>query len=295
MRRKSGIDRVDAALLIGFVPILLAAAYLWGYRDRSPERNVADTAAPADRAKPGPATADRGQLRGKTKAERRKNVGLLNYPVRTDGKVEFFRLSVHARRGCTGGDLDAIGLDWKYSRHRRLLLSLEGLDKAASFKPIALSVSPQQLLNGYEAEIEVPQGQGSRQLGVFLCRDADQRGSCADKPLTDINKMILEHMQLGHAMETRDAPDRTYFFQYLLDEGDGSFSVFDQDLPSGDSFAKLKNYLQDDGSESRSDAVTGVDAAQHRMNDVQSLQLLAGPSALAIELPVMDPRSCPHH
>lgn len=226
-----------------------------------------------------------GSLVSSDREGRRKEIGLRNIPLRSDGTDSVLRVKTRIKQWCGAGDLNAIALDLKNSDDKTMLMSLEPLD--GSKGGFVKKLSPYDVFKPFETEFKVPKGEKPKQMGFFICKDSDGTGKCSNKPSTDVNKVFMELTKKGPRASYR-APDRVYVFQYVLFEGNGSASVFDNAEPPKTSFQKLGKYVETLGGKP-GDA---VDTAMDRTHSIKTLAVDSAASGIEIDLPVMDTNLC---
>lgn len=236
-----------------------------------------------------------GKLHGKTIEEKRADVGLINTPLSTSDTHHQLRVITRPKPWCFGGDLDAIKLDLMNSKDKKLLLSIEPLRKEDGLAPVTRAVTPGEVTKGFERSFSIPFVEKPVQMGMYLCKDSGNTGSCGGKPATDVNRVFTEYAQKGMNNPEYRAPDRVYFFQYMLFEGDGSVSTFRNHDVVTPQFEKLSQYVGELPGGGKADEIQpAIDRARDLSQDIRSVELGTAQSALEIELPVLDKESCRH-
>lgn len=226
------------------------------------------------------------QLLATDREGRRKEIGLRNIKLASTGDKEILRVKTRVKKWCGGGDLNAIALDLKNSDDKTILMSVEPLD--GSEGGFVKKLQPWDLFRSFETEFQVPRSSGKpTQMGFFICKDSKGSGKCSNKPSTDVNKVFFEHTRRGRNAKYQ-ADDHVYAFQYLLFEGNGSLSVFDNAEPAKHSFTKLGKYVETIGGKP-GDA---VETAMDRTLAIRTLAPDSAASGIELSLPVMDPEIC---
>lgn len=148
------------------------------------------------------------------------------YAPKTKGESLSLHVSTAKKLSCNFGDFDAISGAIKRSDDKTLLLSLESLSVEDGVAPITIKISEAQFAKGFTGSLKIPANFGPRQLGLFLCKDSDNVGRCAVKPVADINQVLRENFEQSSQTLPAQAADRIYFFQYVYVDTDGAVNIF---------------------------------------------------------------------
>lgn len=148
------------------------------------------------------------------------------YAPKAQGEKVTMRFVMEKQMSCNFGDYDAIAGNLNRSDEKNLLLSLESLSVEDGFKPINVRISQTEFNKGFAGKLEVPANLGPRQLGLFLCKDSDNIGRCAVKPVADINQVLRENLTQAAETLPAQAPDRIYYFQYVYVDAEGGLNIF---------------------------------------------------------------------
>ena len=144
---------------------------------------------------------------------------LQEYGAKTDVEgLKTIAFNIRAMSRCIFGDLEAIALDFYHSKvESKMLLSLEPLLVDQQNYPRRVkdvSKVPGLLAGGHREEFGIPEPGKPLVLGVFLCMDSNNTGSCLQKEVRPINTVIADY-RVG---QKREGPprDKIYFFKFLI-------------------------------------------------------------------------------
>lgn len=149
-----------------------------------------------------------------------------HYAPKAKGESLSLRVTTVKKLSCNFGDFDAISGAVKRSEDKSLLLSLESLSVEDGVAPITVKISEAQFAKGFTGSLKIPANLGPRQLGLFLCKDSDNVGRCAVKPVADINQVLRENLVQSAETLPAEAADRIYYFQYVYVDADGGVNIF---------------------------------------------------------------------
>ncbi|MFN8389654.1 MAG: hypothetical protein U0136_05135 [Bdellovibrionota bacterium] len=193
--------------------------------------------------------------------------------------------------GCTWGDYDAIQLELQDSKNKRLLVSLEPIGvKGAS--TMTTDITSFDLEKGFVTTYQLPASGKPQHYGLYICKDSDRTGSCGGKPATDVQAVLESHLTpmdaktgaLGKRPETKQATDKTYYFAYLLADGNNLYVMKNQMQESD--YATLGDYLKSVGAP----AVLAV--IRERADKTLSVQPVVKDGILSLTLPQFDKTAC---
>ena len=144
-----------------------------------------------------------------------------------------------SERRCETGDLDLLIREKTLDRSSPFLLTLERLDgmSKSKGKENIKVINPRNIETGMSAALAVPPSKSPVHYGLFICRDSQNTGSCLDKRIENLNRLLSLHFN-----GTPDKPaDRVYFFQYLVLENNTFTAV--NSLMDRKSYSSLEKYL----------------------------------------------------
>ena len=143
-----------------------------------------------------------------------------------------------SERRCETGDLDLLIREKTLDRDAPFLLTLERLDGVKSKgKENVKVINPRNIETGLSAALAVAPSDTPVNYGLFICRDSKNTGSCLDKRIENLNRLLSMHFN-----GTPDKPaDRVYFFQYLILENNTFTAV--NSLMDPKSYSSLEKYL----------------------------------------------------
>ena len=202
--------------------------------------------------------------------------------------------------GCLMGDMDTISKEFKKRRNQRLLFSIEPLLASDSnFPPIAHSVDPgESISRGTTVEFALPKVQKLVHLGLFVCKDNENTGSCARKPVYNLSKMSsILFFKRPQRAEKVIASDKIYYFQYLLYDGK-TLRFMSETVNNAASFNRWANQLQKQLAASgdpiyHKQALARVNFLQRLLTSKRiEVRKVRKKTELSALLPLFDPESC---
>ncbi len=132
--------------------------------------------------------------------------------IELDGTLN---ISVVVERECQLGDFDIMAADLALNGKASdpdLLISLEPI-VAGDSPGVSTRVSLDQLERGYAIKLPLPKLEEPRHLGVFICRDRQKTGTCANKALFNFGE-IQASVNHGGDQNVRKN-DKVFFYQHI--------------------------------------------------------------------------------
>lgn len=196
-----------------------------------------------------------------------------------------------AGNGCTWGDFDAIELDLKHAKIPRLLVSLEPLGDS-NFPPMVSDISSFDLGKGFVSTYQLPKFSKPTHLAFYICKDSEKKNRCSDKPVVDLQGLLNIYLTPtgalrkapGETGETVEAADKTYYFAYLLADGNHVYVLKNQPTPAD--YAKLESYTRSIGSAGIAKLV------DEKSNETHSVQPEVKNDILSLTLPRLNKAEC---
>jgi len=296
------VDNKTKILGIIAMLVLVVIAVIMGRKpgDPRPVRPDATPDAPLARAekKGSGGKAQAAKALNKNTKQRRMEIeaklGFSDVPVTVKGDTIKLAVDFAVETRCDWGDIDVMEKTLARAKKSKLLLTLEPLGERGA-KPFGSQViTISQLRSGIKKEFEVPDSSALRPLGIFICLDAADAGSCAAKPNANMMHAFNDARRIAAHDGVGKAPshsDRVFFF-HALHAQDSSIQVI------ADTTMKAKNYdaiekYYDGKLEQRVSANQAIGQARDTNERVMSVPPVITKSGLRLLLPAADRAKCP--
>jgi hypothetical protein len=134
------------------------------------------------------------------------------------------KIVITPRAACHLGDLEIIGYDLtKSSQDPTALLTVEPiLARDVATQPwFSQRIPFSQLRAGVSYDMAFAPLDHPVQLGFFLCKDHTKANRCLGKGITQVMNIVVDDALLAKRQKQSrvESPDRIYFFQYILFDG----------------------------------------------------------------------------
>jgi len=126
-------------------------------------------------------------------------------------------VKISKKDGCFFGDLDLILLEMSAGKFYELLVTLEPLDGSAI--PVSSARVKSRKLGDPDLFItlKAPKVSAPTPMGLFICRDSNNQGSCKDKLVSPFRDALSRFKTMPDpAKKAEPFPDRTYFFNDVV-------------------------------------------------------------------------------
>lgn len=202
--------------------------------------------------------------------------------VEQDGKLRIPVTFVAEKKWCQGGDLDTINYLRPDPESKEFLISLETLvgrrrgDKAR--------VSSKELFAGFSKTLEIPINSSTEVVGLYLCRDQKNSGSCRDKDLKT-HEQINDAIADSATMEAARAGDYQLYFQTFIIK-DSVLMVYDNKNVSQQRADTMRRHL----NEGYGVPIPDFNAAWNVNKVLRSLPAQIEGNKITLTMPYNDPR-----
>jgi hypothetical protein len=210
---------------------------------------------------------------------------------------------IHPVSRCQLGDLDLITneIAREVDERRRIISTLEPIPGGPSFTKtrseniLTLEQSSSEHILTESFTLPIPSAPDGTIAGLYLCKDGEDRGSCADKPVEDFEAIMKSHYIPSRKVDQKTGrilggipprtaqPDRIYFFAPVVLKA-GEVVLLD----GARSIEELKSSLQGYAG------TTGPvgDYIIKSFTDLRSVPLKKDGSIITVELPFNDIKRC---
>lgn len=208
-----------------------------------------------------------------------------------------FDFQITSNTICSFGDLDAMFMDlYNSPDETSLYLRLEDLtskEKIFSKNLIAEKFDEKVVsISGFVSKMVIPASKDFKIFGMYVCKDINSNGSCAEKKAIDINQVVNVY-NAEKPENVSEIEDKNYFFSFLIMKGD-KLSILESPL-SVNEYPVLKKYFIDNG--------IAPEIAEKAVGKIRSLNDTLGSESLSfieqkgsplinITLPRLDSKKC---
>ena len=135
------------------------------------------------------------------------------------GETRSLPVTISLSRECYLGDADMILLEAGWSHTPSIRLSLESLLPDDNFVASVMVPVAQLKTRGTKTNFPLPPYQGTRPMGLFICKDSREDGHCRNKPVQSSAELFARYnpdKSPEKLDRVKDIPDKSYFFGNLL-------------------------------------------------------------------------------